>query len=291
MRRDPRGGHLLRRLRGQRQPVLPGAYVCNTINFPLAVYKAAFTVGRDARATTDSIADYSSLGPRSSPTRRTGRPTASRTSRRPGVTIRSALCGQRPAYGSLQRHEHGRAARRRPRRADHLRQPGPARPRRHDRGHHRADRQAADDDRGCGLDSPTQVPNNVFGWGRIDALAAVQQAVAERPDLQVTSIEVVNNRAREHSATITATVANTGAMAAGASKTEFLIDGTQSSRSSTPARSRRERYETCPSTGTRSTSPMARTRSRSRPTGAVRSRSASRPTTRAPSPATSRATT
>ncbi len=79
----------------------------------------------------------------------------------------------------------------------------------------------------CGLDSPTQVPNNTYGWGRIDALAAVQQAVAERPDLQVTSIDVVNNRPREHRATITATVANTGAMAAGASRTEFLIDGTR----------------------------------------------------------------
>ncbi len=79
----------------------------------------------------------------------------------------------------------------------------------------------------CGLDTPTQVPNNTYGWGRIDALAAVQQAVAERPDLQVTRIEVVNNRPREHRATITATVANTGAMAAGASKTEFLVDGTR----------------------------------------------------------------
>jgi hypothetical protein len=33
----------------------------------------------------------------------------------------------------------------------------------------------------CGLDSATQVPNNTYGWGRIDALAAVQQAAAERP--------------------------------------------------------------------------------------------------------------
>ncbi len=27
---------------------------------------------------------------------------------------------------------------------------------------------------GCGGDSPTQIPNNTYGWGRIDALAAVQ---------------------------------------------------------------------------------------------------------------------
>ncbi|MGE5601500.1 MAG: S8 family serine peptidase, partial [Nitrososphaerales archaeon] len=31
---------------------------------------------------------------------------------------------------------------------------------------------------GCGGDSPTAVPNNVFGWGRIDVFAAYQRAVA-----------------------------------------------------------------------------------------------------------------
>ncbi|MDQ3473766.1 MAG: Ig-like domain-containing protein, partial [Acidobacteriota bacterium] len=29
----------------------------------------------------------------------------------------------------------------------------------------------------CGLDSPTAVPNNTFWWGRIDALAAVLEAL------------------------------------------------------------------------------------------------------------------
>jgi hypothetical protein len=36
--------------------------------------------------------------------------------------------------------------------------------------------------RGCGGDSSTQVPNNVFGWGRINALAAVQLAAMTDPD-------------------------------------------------------------------------------------------------------------
>jgi hypothetical protein len=31
---------------------------------------------------------------------------------------------------------------------------------------------------GCGGDSPTQVPNNTYGWGRIDALAAVLLAAS-----------------------------------------------------------------------------------------------------------------
>ena len=30
---------------------------------------------------------------------------------------------------------------------------------------------------GCGGDGPTAVPNNTYGWGRIDALAAVQLAM------------------------------------------------------------------------------------------------------------------
>ena len=29
-------------------------------------------------------------------------------------------------------------------------------------------------DQGCGDDTPTSVPNNVYGWGRIDALAAYE---------------------------------------------------------------------------------------------------------------------
>jgi archaellum component FlaF (FlaF/FlaG flagellin family) len=87
----------------------------------------------------------------------------------------------------------------------------------------------------CGLDSSTQVPNNTYGWGRINALAAVQQAVAERPNLRVTRIELVGNGERSQSnrfqekdtVTITATVANAGATPAGPSKTEFLLDGTR----------------------------------------------------------------
>ncbi len=34
---------------------------------------------------------------------------------------------------------------------------------------------------GCGGDGPTDVPNNTFGWGRIDALEAVNQALAQIP--------------------------------------------------------------------------------------------------------------
>ena len=41
---------------------------------------------------------------------------------------------------------------------------------------------------GCGLDSPTAVPNNTYGWGRIDALAAVLEALppTANPDIAAT---------------------------------------------------------------------------------------------------------
>lgn len=50
--------------------------------------------------------------------------------------------------------------------------------------------------------------------------------VCALPDLQVTNVTASNNRAREgEKVTITATIANTGAIPAGASQTEFLLDG------------------------------------------------------------------
>jgi len=202
------------------------AYVCSSIYHPLARYPEAFSVGATTW-TTDSIADFSSRGPTI-----LGDPPSEIVLRKPnitapGVTIRSALRANDSAYGNLSGtsmagpHVAGLVA------LIISANPGLAGnvDRIEDIIEQTAVRKTTTEM--CGLDSATQVPNNTYGWGRIDALAAVQQAVAERPDLQVTSIDVANNRAREHRATITATVANTGAMAAGASKTEFLIDGTR----------------------------------------------------------------
>ena len=36
---------------------------------------------------------------------------------------------------------------------------------------------------GCGGDTPTDIPNNMFGWGRVDALAAVELAMAANWDI------------------------------------------------------------------------------------------------------------
>ena len=202
------------------------AYVCSSIYHPRARYPEAFSVGATTW-TTDSIAEFSSRGPTilGDPPNQVllTKPNISA----PGVTIRSALRANDSTYGNLSGtsmagpHVAGLVAL--------VISANPALAGNVDRIEDIIEQTAVrkTTTEMCGLDSPTQVPNNTYGWGRIDALAAVQQAVAERPDLQVTGIDVVNNRSREHRATITATVANTGAMAAGASKTEFLIDGTR----------------------------------------------------------------
>ena len=205
---------------------VPGAHVCSSIYHPLARYPEAFSVGATTW-TTDSIAYFSSRGPTL-----LGDPPNQLVLTKPNITapgddIRSALAGSDSEYGLLSGtsmagpHVAGLVAL--------IISANPALAGNVDRIEDIIEQSAVrkTTTEGCGLDSPTQIPNNTYGWGRIDALAAVQRAVAERPDLQVTGIDVVNDRPREHRATITATVANTGAMAAGASRTEFLIDGTR----------------------------------------------------------------
>ena len=153
--------------------------LCNTINFPLAVYDGAFTVGA-TNATNDSIASFSSLGPVVS------NPAEGVAYRKPdivapGVGIRSAVTSSDNAYGNKSGtsmsgpHVAGLVAL--------IISANPAL-----RGHVdtieeviRESAVARTSTLGCGSDSSTQVPNNVFGWGRIDALAAVQRALETDP--------------------------------------------------------------------------------------------------------------
>jgi uncharacterized repeat protein (TIGR01451 family) len=58
---------------------------------------------------------------------------------------------------------------------------------------------------GCGGDTSTLVPNNVYGWGRIDALAAVRAAL---PALQVTKTVPSGPGQPGNPLTYTLTVAN-----------------------------------------------------------------------------------
>ena len=148
---------------------------CNTINFPLAVYDAAFTVG-STEATADRISYFSSLGPVADNVR-DGVLYKKPDIVAPGSNIRSATAASDTSYASLSGtsmagpHVAGLVAL--------IISANPSL-----RGHvstiERVIRQSAKpltSTRGCGGDGTTEIPNNEFGWGRIDALAAVQLAL------------------------------------------------------------------------------------------------------------------
>ena len=156
---------------------------CSTVYHPLARYPEAFTVG-STTWNTDTISSFSSRGPTV-----LGAPPAPLLLKpnitAPGSNIRSALQGSDSEYGSLSGtsmagpHVAGLVAL--------LISANPGL---------RGDIDDLEDiieqtavkkttTEGCGGDTATQVPNNTYGWGRIDALAAVQKAVALRSPADV----------------------------------------------------------------------------------------------------------
>jgi subtilisin family serine protease len=145
---------------------------CSTIYHPLARYPEAFTVGATTW-TTDTVASFSSRGPVV-----LGDPPGQVLLRKPnitapGVTIRSALRATDDRYGNLSGtsmagpHVAGLVAL--------LISADPLLKGNVDRLEDIIEASAVRKTTSemCGLDSNTQVPNNTYGWGRIDALAAV----------------------------------------------------------------------------------------------------------------------
>jgi subtilisin family serine protease len=145
---------------------------CSTIYHPLARYPEAFTVGATTW-TTDSIARFSSRGPVL-----LGDPPGQLLLRKPnitapGVTIRSALRATDSSYGNLSGtsmagpHVAGLVAL--------IVSADPLLKGNVDRIEDIIEQSAVRKTTTelCGGDSSTQVPNNTYGWGRIDALAAV----------------------------------------------------------------------------------------------------------------------
>jgi serine protease AprX len=155
----------------------PPAAGCYTIEHPLARYPEAFTVGATYIG-TDAIAEFSSRGPvLGDPTAPAGlmKPNISA----PGVDVRSSLKGG--GYGLLSGtsmagpHVAGLVAL--------IISANPSLRGDVDRIEDIIEQTAVHltTNEGCGGDTATQVPNNTFGWGRIDALAAVREAIETLP--------------------------------------------------------------------------------------------------------------
>ncbi|MBC8030759.1 MAG: S8 family serine peptidase [Pyrinomonadaceae bacterium] len=152
---------------------------CNTIYHPLARYPEAFTVGSTMH-TTDTISDFSSRGPAAAdPDNPTAPLYLKPNISAPGSTIRSSLRGSDSTYGSLSGtsmagpHVAGLVAL--------VISANPALAGNVDRIEEIIEQSAAKKftAEGCGGDTPTQVPNNTYGWGRIDALEAVTLALED----------------------------------------------------------------------------------------------------------------
>jgi uncharacterized repeat protein (TIGR01451 family) len=170
---------------------------CGTVAEPIGIYASAFTVG--ATDSSDTIAGFSSRGPVTVDGSGRRKPDISA----PGVGVRSSVPGGGYAgsngtsmatphvvgmfallwsaapglKGNLSQSEAVITST-----AVHLKTA-----------------------QGCGGDTTTSVPNNVYGWGRLDALAAVQ---AVTPQLQITKTASVGQVLPESLLTYTLVVAN-----------------------------------------------------------------------------------
>jgi subtilisin family serine protease len=182
---------------GVGDPDAPG---CNTIYHPLARYPEAFTVGSTTH-TTDTISDFSSRGPASIDPDNAAQPFYLKPNiSAPGSSIRSALRGSDTEYGSLSGtsmagpHVAGLVAL--------VISANPALAGNVDRIEEIIEQTAVKKTttEGCGGDSPTQVPNNTYGWGRIDALAAVNLARAAAPVPAPAQLLNISSRARVQTA-------------------------------------------------------------------------------------------
>jgi uncharacterized repeat protein (TIGR01451 family) len=142
---------------------------CSTVQDPIAIYEAAFSVG--ATNSSDGIASFSSRGPVMVDSSGRRKPDVSA----PGVSVRSCVPGS--GYSSKQGtsmagpHVVGVAALLWSAAPDLM-------------GNVTATERIIEQtarprttSQGCGGDASDQVPNNVYGWGIVDAYAAVRQVL------------------------------------------------------------------------------------------------------------------
>ena len=170
---------------------------CSTIRDPIGIYESAFTVG--ATDSTDAMAGFSSRGPVTADSSHRRKPDISA----PGAGVRSAYpvnsWGYLSGTSMATPHVVGLFA------LIWSAAPGL-------RGNLAATENIITStalhlttSQGCGGDTSTVVPNNVYGWGRIDALAAVRAAL---PALQITKTVTPVRVQPGNPLTYTLTVAN-----------------------------------------------------------------------------------
>jgi subtilisin family serine protease len=153
---------------------------CSSIDDPPAIYAESFTVG--AYSSGGSIASFSSRGP----VTRDGSGRLKPDIAAPGVGVRSAYSISPTAYVSLQGtsmaapHVAGAAAL--------LWDAAPYLVGEVDLTEWvlRLTATPAFTSQGCGGDTPTSHPNNVWGWGKVDALAAVSATFSLTPTAVLT---------------------------------------------------------------------------------------------------------
>ena len=141
---------------------------CSSVNAPAAIYDASFTVG--ATDSSDQIAGFSSRGPVTVDGSDRMKPDISA----PGVSVRSCVPGGSYALMSgtsmSAPHVAGLVALLISAHPNLRGQVGQIQ----STIEHSALGISTND--GCGGDQPGDIPNNTYGWGRIDALAAVETA-------------------------------------------------------------------------------------------------------------------